>query len=223
MANLQIIIKELERQVKKLFSSDSSGHDFYHLQRVLNLALHIQEKEGGDLIVVAVAAFLHDVHRIMQNKKGKYCSPKDSLPKVRSIIQHSSLPASKIDKVLECVELHEEYDFSDQGKTARTIECFIVQDADNLDAMGAVGIARVFSFGGAHGIPIWVPEIQTDNQSNWDETKPQSPHQIQHFYEKLLRLKDNMNTSTAKKIAASRHKFMEKYLEQFFKEWHGEA
>lgn len=223
MTKLQAIIKQLEVQLKKIFSSDSSGHDFYHLQRVLNLALHIQKKEGGDLVVVAVSAFLHDAHRIIQNKTGKYCSPKDSLPEVIEIIKHSDLSPKKIDKILKCIELHEEYNFSDQGKTAKDIECLIVQDADNLDAMGAVGIARVFSFGGAHGIPIWVPEVRTDNQSNWDETKPQSPHQIQHFYEKLLRLKENMNTATAKKMAVSRHKFMEKYLEQFFKEWHGEV
>lgn len=125
---------------------------------------------------------------------------------------------TRTEKILNCVEFHEEYGFSGKGKIASDIETLIVQDADNLDAIGAVGIARVFAYGGAHNIPIWTPEIPLP-KGNWDETMPKSRSQIHHFYEKLLRLKDNMNTKVAKKMAIKRHKFMESYLKEFFKEW----
>jgi uncharacterized protein len=222
MENIEQTIRELENEVKLIFSSDSSGHDIYHLKRTMNLALHIQEKEGGDKMIIALAAFLHDIHRTIQNETGRYCTPEESLPKVREILSKIGFDdADKTEKILHCIKFHEEYNFSDAGKTAEDIETLIVQDADNLDAIGAVGIARVFAYGGAHNIPIWEPEIKLDSKSNWDETKPASPSQIQHFYEKLLRLKDNMNTKTGKEMAAHRHKVMEDFLAGFFEEWDG--
>jgi len=221
MNQVQQTIQCLEKKIEKIFSTDSSGHDIHHLKRTLNIALEIQKNEGGDRLVVAVASFLHDIHRIMQNETGKYCHPKDSLPVIREILNSVDLSQERIEKILCCVELHEEYNFSNFGKTAVDIEAFIVQDADNLDAIGAMGIARVFAFGGSHGIPIWRPEVPLPVVDNWDETNPQSASQIHHFYEKLLRLRDNMNTPTAKIMAAHRHSFMENYLQEFFKEWEG--
>lgn len=221
MRNLEKILKKVEGEIKNTFSSDSSGHDFYHLRRVSNLALRIQEKEGGDEAVVAVAALLHDLHRIIQNKTRKYCSPEESLPQIKEILEKIGLDQKDfMRKVLSCIKLHEEYNFSSEGKTAKDIETLIIQDADNLDAIGAIGIARVFSFGGVHSIPIWVPEVPLPT-SEWSETSPKSVSQIHHFYEKLLRLKDNMNTKTGNELAEGRHKFLEDFLEEFFKEWEG--
>jgi len=221
MQTIQETIKKLEKEVGKLFSSENSGHDIYHLKRVLNLALKIQEKEGGDRLVVAIAAFLHDIHRILQKETGKFCSPKDSLPKIKEIFKILSLPIEILEKILHCIEFHEEYDFSEKGKTTRDVETLIVQDADNLDAIGAVGIARVFTYGGANKIPIWLPEVPFTRETFDDFEEDVS--EIHHFYSKLLKLKNNMNTQTAKKIAQKRHQILENFLKEFFKEWEGKA
>ncbi len=216
---LEQILQHLESQIKELFRNESSGHDIYHLKRVLNNALTLQEKEGGDRLIIAVSAFLHDVHRIMQNESGKFCSPKDSLPKVREILDTAELTEEQKEKILHCIEFHEEYDFSEHGKTVQDIETLILQDADNLDAIGAIGIGRTFSFGGAHDVTMWIPEKPFDRHT-FDESE-KDPSTIHHFYSKLLKLKENMNTKTAKEMASERHKFMELFLQQFFEEWEG--
>lgn len=221
MEKVRKTIEYLSREVKKLFSSESSGHDIYHLERVLNLALSIQKKEGGDKVIIAVAAFLHDIHRIIQKETGKYCSPKDSLPRIKIILEKVDLSDEEINKILHCIESHEEYDFSEHGKTVKDIETLIVQDADNLDAMGAVGIARAFAYGGANGVPIWIPDIPFDRETF--EDSEEDPSEIRHFYSKLLKLRNNMNTKTAKNMARKRHEFLEGFLDEFFKEWKGKV
>lgn len=213
------VIKQIEKEIKKLFHKESSGHDIYHLRRVLANALIIQKNEGGDKIVIAAAAFLHDIHRVIQKETGKFCSPKDSLPKIREILDKTSLTDKQKEKILHCVEYHEEYDFSTNGKTVNDIETLILQDADNLDAIGAIGIGRAFTFSGARGITMWIPE-KSMVRNIYEESK-NDPSAIHHFYSKLLKLKNNMNTKTAKKMAATRHKFMELYLREFFDEWKG--
>ncbi len=214
------ILQDLEKTVQKMFHSESSGHDIYHLKRVLNLAMHLQKKEGGDKLVIAVAAFLHDIHRVIQKETGKFCSPKDSLTKVSAILNTVDIPSNKRDNILHCIEFHEEYGFTRQGKTTTNIETLIIQDADNLDGIGAIGISRTFSFGGAYKLPMWTPDIPFV-QEVFDESDL-DPSTVHHFYSKLLRLKDNMNTVTAKRMASNRHKFMERFLEEFFSEWKGE-
>lgn len=213
------IIKKLEEEVRKLFQGESSGHDIYHLKRVLNNALTIQEKEGGDRMIVAASAFLHDIHRIIEKETGTFCSPKDSLPKIKEIVDKTKLSEKQKEKIYHCIEFHEEYDFSEKGKTTNNIETLILQDADNLDALGAIGIARAFSFGGANGVPIWVPE-KPFARDTFDESE-KDPSEIHHFHSKLLKLKDNMNTKTAKEMANERHKFIETFLQEFFDEWEG--
>lgn len=213
------IINEIEKEIKELFSSEDTGHDINHLKRVLNLALHIQEKEGGDRQIIAVSAFLHDIHRIIEKENRKYCSPKDSLPAIEKILKKVKLPERKIEKVLKCIEYHEEYGFSKEGKKQRDIETLILQDADNLDAIGAIGIGRTFTFNGSKGLPMWIPEKPFDRKY-FDESEL-DPSTIHHFYSKLLRLKDNMNTKTANKMAKQRHEFMESFLKEFFDEWNG--
>jgi uncharacterized protein len=217
--NLENIIKQLEKEVKELFSKDTSGHDIYHLKRTLNVALTIQEKEGGDRLIIGISAFLHDVHRIIQKETGKFCTPKDSLPKVKDILDKVELTDEQKRKILHCIEFHEEYNFSKEGNKVTDIETLIIQDADNLDAIGAIGIARAFSFGGTYKIPIWIPEMPF-NREDYCESEPDLS-EIHHFYSKLLKLKDNMNTKTGKNLAEERHKFMELYLKEFFDEWNG--
>lgn len=214
------ILDKLEEEVKSMFHTENSGHDIYHLKRVNYLSLHIQEKEGGDRLVIGVASFLHDIHRIMEKEIGKYVSPVESLPRIEKILNKTNLLKDEKIKVLHCIEYHEEYAFSEKGKAVNDIETLIVQDADNLDGIGAIGIARGFSFAGAHKIPIWIPHLPF-NRKHYDESI-KDPSEIHHFYSKLLKLKDNMNTETAKKMALERHKFIEYFLDEFFKEWKGE-
>jgi len=216
---MEEIINQLENEIKILFHEESSGHDIYHLKRTLNNALTIQEKEGGDRLVIAVSAFLHDIHRIIQNETGKFCSPKDSLPKIKELLDKTELTAEQKEKILHCIEYHEEYDFSGAGKTVNDIETLVLQDADNLDAMGAIGIGRTFSFGGANKVAMWNPEKPFIRDSFDESEKDIST--VHHFYSKLLKLKENMNTKTAKKMADERHKFMESFLQEFFDEWKG--
>ncbi len=213
------IIKQLEAEIKELFHKENSGHDLYHLKRTLNLALTLQEKEGGDKTIIAVAAFLHDLHRVMQAQLGKYVSPKESLPQVRELLDKVELTEQQKEKILHCIEFHEEYNFTDEGKTVQDIETLIVQDADNLEAIGAIGIARAFTYCGANKVPIWVPEIPLHSEVYDDETSEHS--EVHHFYTKLLKLKDNMNTDTAKQMAIVRTEFMELFLKEFFNEWEG--
>ncbi|MBU1653064.1 HD domain-containing protein, partial [bacterium] len=153
------LLKRIECATRSLFDGESSGHDINHLKRTKNLALHIQEIEGGDPLVLAAAALLHDVHRLKQSQTGVFCSPEASLPQVLMILREAQFPSDKIGKVLHCVQYHEEYSFSANGRTVDDIETLILQDADNLDAMGAIGIGRTFLFGGAHQVPMWAPEI----------------------------------------------------------------
>ncbi|MBU1974808.1 MAG: HD domain-containing protein [Nanoarchaeota archaeon] len=216
---MEQIIKQLEDEIKTRFHKESSGHDMYHLKRVLNNAMTIQEKEGGDRLIIAVSAFLHDIHRIIQQETGKFCSPKDSLVQVKEILDKTNLSEVQKTNVLHCIEFHEEYAFSDTGKTVNDIETLVLQDADNLDGIGAIGIGRTFTFGGANKVVMWVPE-QPFNRDTFDESE-KDHSTIHHFHSKLLKLKDNMNTETAKKMANDRHNFMETFLQEFFDEWEG--
>src|SRR3989338_2496742 len=213
------IIQQLEEEVKELFHEESSGHDIYHLKRTLNNALTLQKKEGGDELIIAVSAFLHDIHRIIQNESGKFCSPKDSLPKIKDILNKIKLSKKEKEKVLHCIEYHEEYNFSENGKTVNDIETLVLQDADNLDAIGAIGIGRTFSFGGASNVPMWIPEKPFDRVM-FDESE-RDASSIHHFYSKMLKIKENMNTETAKNMADGRDKYMELFLQEFFDEWNG--
>lgn len=202
-----------------MFTMDSTGHDMDHLKRVEKIALHLQEKEGGDVLIISTAALLHDVHRLMEKERGSYCPPKESLPTIRAILEEIKFDPERIDHVLHCIEFHEEYGFSKAGKSATDIETLILQDADNLDAIGAIGIARTFSFGGAYGIPFWKPELPFDREHYDEESR--DPSVLHHIHAKLLKLKDNMNTETAKKMAEERHQFMLMFAERLMKEWEG--
>ena len=138
-------IEKLRPIVTEMFSKESSGHDISHLERVMKIALCLQEKEGGDRIIIGIAAFLHDIHRIMQNQSGgEFVFPRESLPTIRKILSNLDLSDEQVQKICYCIEYHEEYNWN--GNNTTDINTLILQDADNLDAIGALGIGRCFSF-----------------------------------------------------------------------------
>ena len=213
-------IEKLRPFVLELFESDSSGHDIGHLERTMRNALFIQDREGGDRIIIGIAAFLHDVHRIMQNEVGKFVSPKDSLNNVIKIIDKADLDLSEeqIEKICYCVEHHEEYNWN--GNNVDDLNTLIVQDADNLEAIGAIGIGRAFVYGGAHKLSMFDEKAPLNENNDYSEEVGHEESTIHHFYHKLFKLGDNMNTNTAKMMAEKRIDFMKNFTKEFFDEWY---
>lgn len=219
---LEDYINKLRPEVLKLFKNDSSGHDITHLERTMNIALLLQKYEGGDEIVVGISAFLHDVHRIMQNETGKFVSPKDSLDKVKEILSVLDLNESRLQKILHAIEYHEIYNWNNLQNKENDINTLILQDADNLDTIGAIGIGRTFTYGGAHNVPMYDNTVSLEMKSDYAEENGDDASTIHHFYHKLFRLSDNMNTQKAKELANSRTEFMKRFVDEFLKEWNGE-
>lgn len=222
MKYVEDYINKLRPEVLKLFKNDSSGHDITHLERTMNIALLLQKYEGGDEIVVGISAFLHDVHRIMQNETGKFVSPKDSLDKVKEILSVLDLNESRLQKILHAIEYHEIYNWNNLQNKENDINTLILQDADNLDAIGAIGIGRTFTYGGAHNVPMYDNTVSLEMKSDYAEENGDDASTIHHFYHKLFRLSDNMNTQKAKELANSRTEFMKRFVDEFLKEWNGE-
>ena len=132
---LEKYIEDLKPFVIELFKKDSSGHDISHLERVMKLALHIQETEGGDRLIIGISAFLHDIHKMMQNETGKFVPPKDSIKEIKKILSNIDLTEEQVNKICYCIEYHEEYNWN--GFNVEDLNTLILQDADNLDAIGA--------------------------------------------------------------------------------------
>ena len=201
--------------VKVYFENDYSGHDFYHTMRVYNLAKHIASKEECDMEIVCLGALLHDVddYKIVGIQEDKNKNTK-------TFLKSQNYPEDKIEKICQIIS-----QLAFKGKDSEkpdTIEGMIVQDSDRLDALGAMGISRTFVYSGCHNRPIHIPEIKYRNNISKEEYfKKGSETAINHFYEKLLKLKDLMNTNTAKSIAEHRHEFMKIFLNEFFDEWEG--
>lgn len=216
---LEEYIEVLRPFVLDLFKDDSSGHDISHLERTMNIALSLQEKEGGDRIIIGIAAFLHDIHRLMQSKDGNYYLPKESLSKAREILSHIDLTEEQKDMICFAIEHHEEYNWN--GNNVSDINTLILQDADNLDAIGAIGIGRTFIYSGAYNLPMYDESIPLNENSNFKESDGNDPTTIHHFYHKLFKLKDNMNTETARKLAEERTNYMIKFVKEFIDEWNG--
>ena len=210
-------IEELKPYVMELFKDDSSGHDMSHLIRTMNTALYLQEKEGGDRLIIGIAAFLHDIHRIMQNESGKFVSPKDSIPKIKNILSNVDLNEEQINKICYAIEYHEEYNWN--GKNVDDINTLILQDADNLDAIGAIGIGRTFSYGGAHNVVMYNENEPLNENNDYSESNGDDESTIHHFYHKLFKLGKNMNTNTAKELASRRIEFMKTFVKEFLEEW----
>jgi uncharacterized protein len=211
---------DIATKVKEFLENESSGHDFYHAERVFNNAIYLQEHEGGDLFVIGAAALIHDVCRPWEKKTGKSHFGEEALKIIEDILHQVNINENKIQQILEVIKLHDIYDWTEKMKD-KSVELQIVQDADNLDAIGAIGIGRTFAFGGAHNLQMYCPGENLNFTKDFVEDTKYQTSTIGHFYEKLLRLKDNMNTETGKKIAQIRHQVMEDFLKQFFDEWNG--
>jgi len=218
---LENYIEKLKPYVIELFGKDSSGHDITHLERTKEIALYIQSKEWGDRIIIGISAFLHDIHRIMQNETGKFVSPKDSLPKVKEILSHIDLTNEQVDEICYAIEHHEEYNWN--GNNVTNINALILQDADNMDAIGAIGIGRAFCYGGAHKINMYNADVPLNTNDDYAEALGDDETTIHHFYHKLFKLADNMNTKTGKEIAEKRIEFMKEFAKEFLDEWNFKA
>ena len=207
------IIENAFAYIKTIFSSDCSGHDYYHSIRVYHNALSLAHKEGGNLFLIKLAALLHDV----DDRKLFYTS--DQLKNARSFMSDNDLDESLIEEICSIIK-SVSFKGSD-SVTPPTIEGKIVQDADRLDALGAIGIARTFAYGGHNGRAIYEPnEIPIENMTAAEYEQHRSTS-INHFYEKLLKLKYLMNTDAAKAMAEHRHSYMEEFLDEFMMEWKG--
>lgn len=212
------IIAKTAHHVQEVLSGDSSGHDWWHVYRVWKTARHIAKHELVDSYVVELAALLHDIADWKMHNGDIEIGPATA----RSWLTACGVDEKTIDYVCTIVK-----DISFKGAnvadTLRTQEGFVVQDADRLDAIGAIGIARAFAYGGSRERAIHNPNHNPVIHQSFEAYKQGDGTSINHFYEKLLLLKDRMHTQTGKKIAEHRHIVMEQYLEEFFKEWDGKA
>lgn len=208
-------IKNAINYIEEFFQNEYSGHDFYHSMRVYKLAKTIAEKESADIGIVSLAALLHDVD-------DRKLSPDTHEKKENAVtfLKGEKVPDSVITRICNIIE---EVSFAGQdSKIPNTVEGKCVQDADRLDALGAIGIARTFAYGGNHNRDIYNPHIPPKLDMTKDEYAKHDSTSINHFYEKLFVLKDLMNTEYAKKIAEKRENYMKAYIEEFKMEWDGQ-
>ena len=214
--NRDLILTETEQYVKRTLADDSSGHDWWHIYRVRQNALKIGEQEDVDLFVVQLAALLHDIADYKFHGGDETVGPKVAREWLEKL-------AVNEDIVAHVCQIIKDLSFKGAGVKSemKTREGMVVQDADRLDAIGAIGIARAFAYGGHKGRPMYDPTIQPEQHHSFEAYKNNQSPTINHFYEKLLLLKDLMNTQTAKAIATERHQFMLTFLAQFQKEWEG--
>ncbi|MGV8981967.1 HD domain-containing protein [Clostridium sp.] len=209
-----LIIDKTKEYVKAKLGGEGTGHDYFHVLRVYKTSIFIGEKENADLFVVGLTALLHDIADWKFNDGNSDIGSKlsrewleslevdeDIIKKVTKIIQTMSFKGGTTNSVQEGID----------GK--------VVQDADRLDAIGAIGIARTFAYGGYKERELYNPDIKPQIYTDFEQYKKNNGTTVNHFYEKLLLLKDLMNTEAGKSIAVQRHKFMEDYLEQFYREW----
>jgi len=208
------VLKRTEAHVKQLFEGEGSGHDWWHIYRVRNLALKISETEGGDLFIIEMAALLHDLDD-WKLKTGKEAS------RTEAWLHQVSVDTGQQKRILQVIS-EVSFKGAEVETLATTTEAKIVQDADRLDAIGAIGIARTFAYGGNKGRSMYDPEILPVMHNNFEAYKKNNGPTINHFYEKLLLLKDRLNTATAIEMAEKRHAYMEAFLARFFAEWNGE-
>jgi len=217
---MEEIFRPVADKVKSVLEFESSGHDYYHAERVLNNALHIQEKEAaGDRYVIGISALIHDVCRPWEKETGKSHFGDEALERIRHMLVEIGEKEEVITSVLEVVRLHDMYEWNNPQE--KSIELQIIQDADNLDAIGALGIGRTFAFGGAHGLDMYIPGENHHFDTEFVEDPNHRTSTIAHFYEKLLKLRENMNTQTGKKLGDIRHNRMTTFLDDFFQEWNG--
>ncbi|MFZ6053118.1 HD domain-containing protein [Halocola ammonii] len=212
------VIEAVEQDVKKRFEGEGTGHDWHHIDRVRKIALRIAKEENADLYITELGALLHDIadHKFFEGdlERGPL--------QAEMILREHSADSATIDAVKEIIS---EVSYKGAGveTPVSSKESACVQDADRIDALGAIGIGRTFAYGGFVGNSMHEPKLKPEMHDDFKEYSSANGSTINHFYEKLLLLKDRMNTAEGEKIAVSRHEFMEQYLDRFFKEWEGDC
>lgn len=213
----QEIIDKTRVFVKDTLAGAEAGHDWFHIERVYNNALRIAEAEKADPFIVALGALLHDIADSKFHDGDETLGPK----KARAFLEMLEVEDNIIEQI-EGIICNISFKNTLSGKNPASFdspELRVIRDADRLDAIGAIGIARAFNYGGFKNRKLYDPDIPPAFQQTKENYKNSSAPTINHFYEKLLLLKDRMHTKTAKKMAAKRHRFMERFLEEFYREW----
>jgi uncharacterized protein len=213
--NQQIIDKTVYFVQNELAGAEG-GHDWWHIWRVWKLSVKIAQSEQADMIVVELGALLHDIADSKFHNGDETLGPQ----KARRFLESLRVDESVIDHVVKIIA-NISFSAGKEKQFFRSKELDIIQDADRLDALGAIGIARAFNYGGFKNREIFNPDIKPRLKMTKKEYKGNNAPTINHFYEKLLLLKDRMNTDTGKKMAIQRHEFLAKYLDQFYQEWEG--
>lgn len=210
----QEIIRKTAEHVRQVLETDSSGHDWWHIARVWKLAVQIGQDAGADLFVVELAALLHDIADWKLHDGDETAGPRAA----RQWLEQLEVTPATIDHVSSIIE---RLSFKGAGVDDQmpSREGEIVQDADRLDAIGAIGIARAFAYGGYAGREIYNPADPPQRHDSVEAYKQGTGSTINHFYEKLLLLRDRMKTPAGRKLAESRHQFLKQFLDQFLREW----
>jgi uncharacterized protein len=210
------MIQQTELFVRNELGKDATGHDWHHVDRVRRNALYItKEEQAGEPFIIEMAALLHDIPDEKLNE-----TKEQGERKLAAYLQTLPLEAEDkyhIQQIIATISYK-----GGNGVPLQSIEAKIVQDADRLDAIGAIGIARAFAYGGKKGQPIYDPNIKVRDEMSVEEYRKGKSSTIHHFYEKLLKLKNLLNTETAKYMAESRQQMMELFLQQFYQEWKGQ-
>jgi uncharacterized protein len=210
------IISKIAAEIQLHVENEGSGHDWWHIYRVWQTAKHIAKEDKLDTFIVETAALLHDIADWKENNLDSDVGG----VKTREFLLKYALSPAEIDQISDIVANISFKGIETAAQKLTSLEGRAVWDADKLDAIGAIGIIRCFTFGGKKGMPIHDPKSEADARAFG---KRLSNTSIDHFYEKLLLLKDLMFTNTGKKLALGRHRYMEEFLERFYKEWEGEA
>lgn len=216
-ATEQEILSRARHYVREEMSKDASGHDWWHIHRVATMAKRLATECGANAFVTELAALLHDVGDY--KLRGPSNEPESAI--ARRWMQSNDVDANVIDQICTIID-GMSYKGAGVKSTMATVEGKCVQDADRLDAIGAIGVARTFAYAGNKGQAMHDPELQPVMHQTMEQYRSAKTSSINHFYEKLLLLKDRMNTEPAKRIAEQRHKYMEEFLNQFHAEWNGE-
>ncbi|HEU5121238.1 MAG TPA: HD domain-containing protein [Candidatus Saccharimonadales bacterium] len=209
--------EKTEEFVKSRLSGEGTGHDWWHAVRVINIARKIHAIEGGDWSIIELALLLHDVgdRKVIDKDDDDYSIAEDFL-----IGQNvSAVTINAVMSIIKTMSYSKSFDASERNDS---IEFKIVQDADRLDAIGAIGIGRAFAYGGSRSRLLYDPDEKPQAFTSSGAYKKSEGSTIQHFYEKLLLIKDKLNTKAAKEIAVKRHEFMQRFLQEFLDEWNGQ-
>lgn len=211
------VIENTKIFVRKSLENAEGGHDWFHIERVYRNALLIAKEEKADNFVIALGALLHDIADYKFHNGDEQVGPRIAM----EFLTSQELPEDIIIQVINIIK-NISFKGGNTIQEYQSPELDIVQDADRLDALGAIGIARTFNYGGFKGRALYDPAIAPNLRMSKEEYKNSTAPTINHFYEKLLLLKDRMNTVSGKRIAEDRHRFMEQFLDRFYAEWNGE-